>query len=75
MSFPQKSWFGTPKGWKDLGTILNFINTELRYDGEVVDTEVNIVHKHKSCRETLNIGKESDGTLFRFCPRCEIKVE
>jgi len=65
--FPQRNWFGQPKGWKDLGkTPLIWV--------EVADHRVPERAWHDFCHKTLHLGKEGD-TLFKFCPRCEVKVK
>lgn len=61
-SFPSKTFFGSPKGWQDLGAIKNEVS-----EGK------NCYPIHVLCNTRLNIGKEN-GNLFRFCPMCLIKT-
>lgn len=59
--FPQKSkWLKRPIGWENLGE-LNWkrINTK--------------PWKHYFCGEILQVGRENN-TLFKFCPRCMVKL-
>lgn len=65
--FPQKSKFlKRPIGWKDLNKMEGILDVE---NGKtVVITKV-----HNFCCTRLHIGKEN-GELFKFCPRCLIKI-
>jgi len=68
MAFPAKKWLGLlPDGWEDLGKIET--KTEVKKDKTIHITPI-----HAYCGTTARIGREG-GELFRFCPRCLIKVE
>lgn len=54
-------------GWKDLGEIIGVYNRK---------TEMTSYDCHSYCNTVLHIGKfTKDGTLFQFCPRCEVIIE
>lgn len=63
MPFPQKTKFlKRPIGWENLGKIgFNFKFREPSYI------------THNFCKTILKIGKEN-GELFKFCPRCMVKI-
>lgn len=62
-NFPARTWYGRPKGWRDLGY------TKTYWDGRLYTNST-----HNLCHTILKMGKEN-GELFKFCPRCEVKVE
>lgn len=65
MSFPDKNWLGYPKGWEDLGEIEK--EYKKRDNGYQIES-------HTYCKTPTHIGKENLH-LFKFCPRCMIKLE
>lgn len=65
--FPQKSKFlKRPIGWEDLGKVGSVLNS---LNGKTVE----VYECHNKCKEIVHIGKEN-GELFKFCPRCLIKL-
>lgn len=66
MAFPNK-FLGFPIGWKNLGRV-----KETKY---IENGEGYITRKiHKFCGNRVNVGKELDGKLFTYCPKCMIKT-
>lgn len=65
MSFPQKTKFlKRPLGWTDLGSIgSHWEEAEKRQ----------MFHIHSLCGQRIRIGKE-ENNLFRYCPRCMVKL-
>jgi hypothetical protein len=67
MAFPEKNFFGFPKGWKDLGEIKPI---HILIDGKVIlEREL-----HTLCHTRLHVGKEGEN-LFIFCPRCLVVID
>lgn len=63
MNFPKKFlWF--PVGWSDRG----------RVEGKYKSERLRRYEVHAFCNTTAHIGKE-EGELFKFCPRCLVKIE
>jgi hypothetical protein len=62
--FPHRNWLGFPKGWEDLGKVgTQYVKDDLvKYDS------------HSYCRTKACIGREN-GVLFKFCPKCKIKLD
>lgn len=66
--FPQKTkWLKRPIGWEDLGKMME--RSEVR-DGRTII----LITTHALCNSALHAGKEED-KLFRFCPRCLVKIK
>ncbi len=67
--FPERkkptffNWFDKTDGWEDLG-----------YIGDVHQGDKTFTELHSFCKTKIKIGKE-DEKLFKFCPRCLIKLE
>jgi hypothetical protein len=66
MAFPEKSFLGFTVGWQDLG--------EIDYSSIVEDGKtIRSWTTHAYCNTKVHIGKEN-GELFKFCPKCFIKI-
>lgn len=64
--FPEKTkWFKINIGWQDLGEVNSVYNPQTK----CLDYDC-----HLLCKTIINIGKEN-GEVFRFCPRCLIKLK
>jgi hypothetical protein len=61
--FPKKKYLFFTDGWEDLGLM-----DEFREDSD------KITALHKFCMRRVRIGKEK-GKLFKFCPRCLVKID
>lgn len=62
--FPnKKGFFNRPDGWEDLGAV----------EGTSSGNRTISYKAHALCMTTLHVGKEAN-ELFRFCPRCLVKV-
>lgn len=68
MSFPNKNWWGIEKGWQDLG------KTEKVYREEASGGTIYNYQGHIYCGTITHIGREENGQLFKFCPKCLIKL-
>jgi hypothetical protein len=55
-----------PDGWADIGKAPKKIKPFM--DGFAIRPF------HAFCNTDLRLGRESDGTLFRYCPRCLVKL-
>lgn len=65
--FPQRTKFlRRPIGWQDLW--------ESIYYGDIKDGKESLLDEHDACHTVIHIGKEN-GELFKFCPRCEVKLK
>lgn len=53
--------------WEDLGKESSI--TSIEHGDEVGSYRV-----HSFCGDRLSIGRDGDGTLFKFCSRCMVKV-
>lgn len=84
MPFPQKTKFlKRAVGWEDLGqkegvyqSIPKDEWTTVNYHGigsEVMKGKL-MNDVHSFCQTIINIGKEN-GELFKYCPRCMVKVD
>ena len=66
--FPNKKGFFKKKdNWEDLGKIkiISVIENDKSYSSRML---------HSFCNTVIHIGREN-GELFRFCPKCMIKVK
>lgn len=62
--FPELTRFlKRPVGWEKLGRI----DPDFDDNGEVYNA-------HDLCRTIVHIGRENK-TLFRYCPRCLVKIK
>jgi hypothetical protein len=71
--FPKykiKKWlffkYKVKDGWEDLGKV-----GVMLYNNVTNETYYRI---HSFCGKRINIGRESNGNLFMYCPRCMVKV-
>lgn len=64
MAFP-KTFLGFPKGWDDRGAVGSTYDSK---DGTYITLS------HRFCKTTAHIGIENNGEVFRFCPKCMVKL-
>jgi len=66
MAFSERGVFGGPVGWEDRGEVQPLGV----YRGEVLTQQTVVCG---TCNTVLRIGKE-DGKVFKFCRRCDVKI-
>lgn len=66
MSFPDRYWFGLPRGWQDRGHVEKV--DDPNRSGWVTYTCCPI------CSTRAKVGREECKT-FLFCPRCLLKIK
>jgi len=54
-------------GWKDLGESDTWLDETCKEDEYIVE-------EHSFCHRAAHVGRDADGSLFRFCPRCLVKT-
>lgn len=64
MSFPEYTFFGNPKGWQDRGEIASLADKENFISIQICS----------ECKNRTRIGIDSDGSRFKFCRVCLIKL-
>lgn len=67
MTFPERTIFGNPKGWKDKGEMA--YRTVMMKNGDSYQTAT-ICRK---CNHICSVGIE-EGKAFLFCGVCELKI-
>ena len=67
--FPDKKFFFFNDGWEDLG------EENPKYQTVIVGkSQIGTVTTHDYCKTIIHIGRENN-KLFKFCPRCKVKIE
>lgn len=64
MSFPERNWFGMPKGWQDRGEVEKFYLSE----------GWSQVGTCPSCHSRAKVGRQNNEP-FLFCPKCLVKLK
>lgn len=62
--WPFKKTVMVRDGWEDLGRESRW------YDGE---KKMDMNTQHTVCHDIVNIGKDIDGQIFKFCKRCMVR--
>lgn len=59
--------FRVRDGWSDLGWTGRYVDETCRPDE-------NVFTMHTLCSRRVRVGRNADGTLFRYCPYCLVKT-
>jgi hypothetical protein len=60
--------FRSKAGWEDLGEI------ERKYVRSEGWSTIYSYMVHPYCNTTARVGRDHDGSLFKFCPRCLVNL-